>query len=167
MQEIEALKRRLEQLTALVGRNATPAEPSPDEVDKRISQYTRQIAEAEQKAAVLRDQIEQSKLIDPALLFGASLRPGRPPKWVECVAGGVIVQPERWIIATADLRMASAGKKSRESELFAGAAQAGYVVFLIRPSGYDSFEEARSYAEKLGAQVGFEPVDEGALLRFR
>ncbi len=36
-----------------------------------------------------------------------------------------------------------------------------YLIFAIRPKGIVTFKKARSIAEKIGADIGFEPIEEG------
>jgi hypothetical protein len=40
-----------------------------------------------------------------------------------------------------------------------------YVIFAVRPKGIMTFKKARGVAEKMGIDIGFEPVEEGWNIR--
>ena len=45
------------------------------------------------------------------------------------------------------------------------ADQSRYLIFGVRPEGFDDFERLRSQAESMNIDVGYEPLDDGWRIR--
>lgn len=151
-QELEVKKNRALEL------DKTP-EPPP-EVPKDQEQgdeLKRQIAELERQGRNLRRQIEEKSAVDASKIFGGT-DSGKIPQWVECVESAVILQPQGERITVAELE--------KESSVFMRALDRGYLVFMIRPSGFDAFKVARALAAKKNVSIGYEPIDSDWVLKF-
>ncbi len=128
------------------------------ELDRRITEARRQLQEAERKIEELKKKIDDRKFVDPLRIFGGS-GSVKNPQWIECVRDAVVLQPQGERITVEQLK--------NKSSSFTQTARRSYLVFLIRPQGFDSFEQARELAQSQGAKFGFEPVDDNWALRYR
>jgi hypothetical protein len=116
----------------------------------------RAIAERDRLAARI-DQIRRGREErdrEFTIVPSKPLPPGMPkPVFVECTAGGVVIQPA----GTKFGLNPTAGDRGR---FLSAAGRSGFVVFLIRPGSFDSFAVYRSIVRSDGSlQFGFEPVD--------
>jgi|GEM_PF-2068076 len=75
----------------------------------------------------------------------------RNPLFVECKKYNIIIYPQKNLVSTSELA---------ENNPFASLSQ-NYdaVIFLIRPDGYETFQQANSWTEKLDWKIGYEPVN--------
>ncbi len=79
------------------------------------------------------------------------------PRYIECIAQGVMIHPERTIVPTAEINNPNAAfvrllnqVRNRPSD---------YVIVAVRPDGFDCFEKARIEIEKAGVAIGYEPFN--------
>ncbi len=108
--------------------------------------------------ALLRDRQERQKTFSVTALTGASSGQLRPATFVECAERRAIIQPQ----ATA---LSAASDVSDSQALLAAARRTNYVVFLVRPDGFETFQRYRalllSESQQAGVPIdlGFEPVN--------
>jgi predicted RNase H-like nuclease (RuvC/YqgF family) len=123
-------------------------------LEVQINELRRQIKDLEERIAKWQRELEKrlSNVVDPAELFGASAS-GKNPQWIDCVQDGVVILPQRQKITTDAVK-----KKDRA---LVEAFGRGYAVFLIRPQGFQAFRAARTVAEEMHIDIGFEPYDAG------
>jgi hypothetical protein len=138
--------------------------PGPAEDDlsanQQVDALRAKIDERRQRIDALRMQIEEAKFVPVAKLYGKASGFGKEPQWVECVEKAILLQPQGRRIALEEL------DKSPETFLKV-VRQFGYVVFLVRSNGFESFVKARRLTEKQeGVQVGYEPIDIAWGLKF-
>ncbi len=78
------------------------------------------------------------------------------PVFIECVQDKLIIYPQLFETTLAEIQ-------DRESYfmrlLYDLDRNQSYVIFAIRPNGYDIFKKARGIAEGLDVDIGFEPLD--------
>lgn len=87
------------------------------------------------------------------------------PRYVECVHDGLILHPERTPVALADMENDGGPWKSA-LQAVAQNADRQYVVFLIRPDGLESFNQAKAMADRREVDTGYEPVYAAGPIRF-
>lgn len=164
--QLERMRREEAELLAEVQRMranahapALPASPAirEEESARRVAELKERIAELERQKRNLLQRIEDRKGVDANSLFPGRER-ARKPQWVECVAETAVLQPQGQQFTLADLKSGGAA--------FAKAITTGYVVFLVRPTGFQSFYEGRKIALQHNLAFGYEPVDAGWKLRF-
>ena len=127
--------------------------------EAHLADAKRQVAEADRREEEIRGEIHDKKtLFDPRRIFGAG-KTGDRPQLVECVQGGVLLVPQGERISVGNLGSAPS---------FIQAVNGRYVVFLVRPTGYDAFVSARTAAEQHGAtHLGYEPIGQDWQLKYR
>jgi hypothetical protein len=81
--------------------------------------------------------IEEKRSVVVGQIYGG-IGSGEKPQWVECIKEGVILQPQGRRIDLAGLNNSPA--------LLQAIRQTGYVVFLVRPQGFEAFQHARALA---------------------
>jgi hypothetical protein len=119
------------------------------EAEFRAAEVRRQIDAADQKISELKIAIQDSenKDLDVTRLGGSM----KNPQFIECVDGQIVLQPQGTQI---DIK-AIKGSDSK----FVSAVRQREVFFLVRPSGFKSFDAALAAAENLSATIGYEPID--------
>jgi len=107
--------------------------------------------------AALRERKKRMKVFSVTSLSGGSRRV-RKAMFAECTADGIIVQPVK--------RRLSMNINTRDQSTFLSIVrQIRYVVFLIRPDGFESFRRYRALVisqNRLSNEpidIGFEPVN--------
>jgi exonuclease VII large subunit len=149
------------QIAELVGRvtelekNLVGRTNSAKEAEFQVADARRQINEADHSIEQLQQTIQDKQKMD-VLKLGGSMK---DPQIVECVKDEVVLQPQGARISIRSIK----GSDSK----FVNAVRQKEVFFLVRPSGYESFDAALMAAQNLGATVGYEPVDEDWPLKFR
>lgn len=156
-EEIEKLQGETENVDSL-GKEKEKLREQLDELRERLDEAKATRNRLRKKLAELRrwrDEEENKHELCPA----KPLPPGRPkPVFLECNANDVVIQPE----GTKLRGKPRAGDRKR---FLAMAQKTGYVVFLIRPSGFHSFKHYRQLVHSHNnrsdesIQFGFEPVD--------
>ncbi|MBL7040049.1 MAG: hypothetical protein ISR77_15535 [Pirellulaceae bacterium] len=96
---------------------------------------------------------------DVTQIQGTGERDAPTPVYVECLAEGATIQPENTLF--------SASPNEQERQAFLKAAKrTGYVLFLIRPSGFASFGQYRDLVlsdrgdSGKSIDFGYEPVNQ-------
>ncbi len=85
-----------------------------------------------------------------------SLKRSKQPVFVECVKDSLIIYPQLLETKLSELQ----DRKSYFMRLLYNMDRnKRYVIFAIRPSGYEIFKKARGIAEGLDVDIGFEPLD--------
>ncbi|MGH9199112.1 MAG: hypothetical protein ACRD1T_25705, partial [Acidimicrobiia bacterium] len=129
-----------------------------NQVSQAIDELQREITQAEREAERLHGQVEQAQGVPASALYGKRGL-GKNPQWVECTEAGAVLQPQGQRFTLEEL--------NQSSEAFGQAIkEKGYVVFLVRPGGFEAFVLARASAAAQEVKFGFEPVDEAWVLKF-
>ena len=152
-EEIERLKEKLARLE----KQDFSKEKEMAAIKQEIKKYQAKIAKVNKEIAVLKAKIKEAEkgYIDVGRL-GGSLQIENP-LYIECVKEGLIIQPKGKTVSLAEIE--SLFKRIIEGEYC--------VVFLVRPSGFESFLKAREIAEKKeGLTIGYEPIDSSWKLKF-
>ncbi len=132
---------------------------SLEELRARVAAAEKQRTESStQLDALKQSQAQQEKILSVMALSGKHKTNTRPATFVECVADGVLLQPrqERFSIRPAAAERGAFTTSIKETD---------YVVFLIRPDGFESFWQYYRLARSanVGAEtsidVGYEPVN--------
>jgi hypothetical protein len=141
------------------GKSAPPV--APDDWEARLARqraaWEASQAESQQLAAQLaqlqRRPDPSTKTVRVERIRGTQAWHAPDPVYVECDATGVILQPAG--------RHFSASPNAEQRDAFLQAAQrSGYVLFLIRPAGFESFRQYRA-AVAAGRQASGKPIDFG------
>jgi len=98
---------------------------------------------------------EERKKVRVLEISGTRTRHSRKPVFVECSAGNAIVQPE-------GRKLGAYPGSDDKATFLACARRTGYVVLLVRPDGFQCFENYREVVEDSGASIdfGYELVNE-------
>ncbi len=118
------------------------------EEQQRIQALRTEAADLERRIAALRASIEAAR---QTANIGRAAE-ATTSQIVECVRGGIILEPQQTQIAFSAL----------QGSVLASLARKRGVYFLVRPSGFESFIAARDIARSAGKVVGYEPVQPGA-----
>jgi predicted RNase H-like nuclease (RuvC/YqgF family) len=162
--QLSALQRRSTELQAQIAEkdsrltdlNSQLAgkEGAAKEAEFQTSEVRRQLGVAGQTISELRSAIADKQKMDVTKLGGSM----KNPQYVECLDGEIVLQPQGDRIGVKAIKGSDAK--------FVSAVRRREVFFLVRPSGFKSFDAALAAAENLGATVGYEPVDADLPLRF-
>ncbi len=132
---------------------------SLEELRTRVAAAERRRAELNAEFDTLKQsQAKQEKILSVTALSGKHRTNTRPATFVECVADGVLLQPhqERFSMRPAALERGA---------FTASIGKTDYVVFLIRPDGFESFWQyyrlvrAANASSRTAIDVGYEPVN--------
>ncbi|MGA8027963.1 MAG: hypothetical protein WB992_12545 [Bryobacteraceae bacterium] len=146
------LARRVEEHRRELSEAEAKARRSQEEqrrVAERLKSLRTQAADLERRIAALQASIEEAKRATRTAHPGTQ---NLAPQFVECVRGGIILQPQAIHIASAAL----------DNGLLGSSARQHGVYFLVRPTGFESFITARRIARASGVVVGYEPSRSGA-----
>ena len=145
----------------------SPARPAPPAVAApsvaEHARLTRAIAEADAKIRALEEQVTVKARIQVSDLVPTGTR--RPAVFVECTADGAWIMPER-------RRLAATAPAPDGQSLLSKLDVTHFAVFLVRPSGFQTFAAYRAVIERHNATTGttidygFEPVDAGWQLAY-
>ena len=138
-----------------LGTQLAGKETAVKEAEFRVGDVRRQLGVADETAKELRRAIEEKEKMDVRRLGGSM----KDPQFVECRKSEVVLQPQGERITVQSIKSSDAR--------FVAAVRKKEVFFLVRPSGFESFDAALIAAENLGATVGYEPVDEDWPIKFR
>jgi len=155
--EIAELERTLEQLRS-AGKDRPGQVASKQELERRLRE-----AQQEQRRLVaeldkVQREIEDKEKIHVVTELGAGARHTRKPVYVECVGSGVILQP-------AGTQLGGDPGDADRNAFVSAASRTGYVVFMIRPDGFRSFNNYRRIITLVNQEspgkldCGFEPVN--------
>jgi predicted RNase H-like nuclease (RuvC/YqgF family) len=128
---------------------------SAKEAEFQVADARRQIDEADRSIDQLQQSIKDKQKVD-VLKLGGSMK---DPQIVECVKDEIVLQPQGARVSIRSIKGSDAK--------FVNAVRQKEVFFLVRPSGYESFDAALIAAQNLRATVGYEPVDEDWPMKFR
>ncbi|MDQ6665604.1 MAG: hypothetical protein M3Z23_14580 [Acidobacteriota bacterium] len=125
----------------------------------RLIESQKQLAALDKKAGELRQEIiDRKTLFDPQRIFGGA-KTGGTPQWVECAKDLIVLIPQAERISLDKLKKGSSFDK---------AVTGKYVVFLVRPNGFETFNVARAAAEENGAEgLGYEPIDAAWQVKYK
>lgn len=164
-QRLEDLQRKLAALAP--GPENQPAGeqakgPSAEELARRIAEANRRLEQQrlknEQAQAELDGLRQETSPTDPRIrvenIAGSTdWQSPSNPLYVECDDEGVVFQPE-------NVRASATPDGSEKTRFTQLARQRGYVLFLIRPSGYTSFHHYRALAVQENVFYGYEPINQ-------
>lgn len=129
---------------------------SRSEAEERATRLTAEIDALKQQLHGVQREIEEKDQVHAQQLVPSGSR--RPSVFVECDAQGIWLMPDRTPLD------AAAPSAARETFL-SRVKTKGYVVFLIRPNGFTSFERYREILTSYNATAaqaldfGYEPVN--------
>jgi predicted RNase H-like nuclease (RuvC/YqgF family) len=149
--QIAAKEARLAEL----GGQLAGKEGAVKEAEFHTADLRRQLEAADETIKDLKNAIEDKQKIDVTKLGGSM----KNPQYVECLDGAIVLQPQGDRISIQAIK----GSDSK----FVAAVRRREVFFLVRPNGFESFDAALASAEKVGATVGYEPVDADWPVKFR
>ncbi|AFY59317.1 hypothetical protein [Synechococcus sp. PCC 6312] len=81
----------------------------------------------------------------------------KTPRYVECLARGVLIHPQRTLVPTAQLDSPTAAFTKLVNQIKSRPSE--YIIVAVRPDGFDCFEKARAVVEQAGVAIGFEPFN--------
>ena len=84
------------------------------------------------------------------------------PLYVECDGQGIVLQPE-------NQRLPSHPNTEQEDHFLRVVRERKYVLFLIRPNGFQSFRKYRGLLEEKAEEIdyGYEPIPQDAVVDYR
>ncbi|MBR8827636.1 MAG: hypothetical protein DSM107014_06955 [Gomphosphaeria aponina SAG 52.96 = DSM 107014] len=88
------------------------------------------------------------------------------PRYIECLKNGVIIYPSEVFVPLADLSKPNGALDQLLQEISSKKHQE-YLIVAIKPDGIEVFQEVRYLVEKLGIDLGYEPIDEGWKLKIQ
>jgi hypothetical protein len=181
--ELEAELARLDQLLAALSEEARQDRSAADSAAGAAKEKRDQVERARERIDALRAELDKTKLdaeklrqdVDvltarknellkqkeankrrgPLLLPGAD-GGGLQPVFVECRGEGVVIHPDQQIHPTATLAQADSPFGRFLDRVRKSKSQ--YVLFVVRPLGFDTFYTAQEAAEKAGVKMGWEPL---------
>lgn len=170
--ELVALRRKVAELEAII-RQLQALRAEGAEREKERQDLAKKLSEAEElhrRFAAERDRAREEaqqahKTYSVTALNAGGVQRDRPALFAECQAGGITLQPGGKVLG---IRMETGEQQS----FLSLAKQAGHVVFLIRPDGFDSFYRYRSLLMSENrrstrpVEMGFEPVDADWILKY-
>lgn len=124
--------------------------------ETKIRQLKEQIESLKREIAGVQREVDVKERVQVKNLIPSGSR--RPAVFVECDAQGVWMMPERKLLET------SASDAAREAFLTRVRSK-GYVVFLIRPDGFNAFRKFRELVETHNRasinklEYGYEPIN--------
>ncbi|MDQ6707720.1 MAG: hypothetical protein M3Z85_17300 [Acidobacteriota bacterium] len=129
------------------------------EAQARLIESQKQLAALDKRAEELRQEIiDRKTLFDPQRIFGGP-KAGGTAQWVECAKDSIVLIPQAERISLDKLKKGSSFDK---------AVTGKYVVFLVRPNGFETFNVARAAAEENGAErLGYEPIDAAWQVKYK
>lgn len=144
--QLQGLIREREKLLAQMEQRRRE-EATLEELEKKLAE-ARKRREELQKTLLARE--EEKKTINPKRAFAGTLRLENP-MFVECKQATVIIYPQEKTITLAELTRANPYQEllSRHDG----------VVFMVRPTGYETFEKSLNLVQKLGTRICYEPID--------
>jgi len=80
----------------------------------------------------------------------------RRPVYMICSSAGILIGEELLPIPESHEQFKALSRAIKHAVESAG--EGGYVLALIRPDGYKSFERLRDVVDNLGFRLGYEPV---------
>lgn len=138
---------------------------SRSELEPRIAEAKTEAERLEKALGGLKKQREQNKkTFDVRALYGGPMRQ-RAAVFVECGGNGVIIQPQ-------GKQLSRSAEPTEQRTLLSLARKTGYVVFLVRPDGLESFRRYRQVvvsqnnATEAAIDLGYEPVDSDWVLTY-
>lgn len=148
----KALEEKRKQWTAMsrIGPTDDLAQRTMARLKKEIQAADERLQQLEKLRERLAAQKGEEDQFNPWKDFkGAELL--RNPLFVECKKYSIIIYPQKTLVSTSELA---------DNNPFAGLSQ-NYdaVIFLIRPDGYETFQQANSWSEKMNWKIGYEPVN--------
>ncbi|WP_013322209.1 hypothetical protein [Gloeothece verrucosa] len=87
------------------------------------------------------------------------------PNYIECKGDGVIIYPSKKLVKKANLYSPSSPFKTL-LEKVKNHKNKEYLIVVVRPDGFDIFQEIREVIEKQGIDMGYEPIEEGIKVKF-
>jgi hypothetical protein len=124
-----------------------------EQEQQRIHSLRAEAAELESRIAILRRRLETAQQARPT---GFATEQPLAPQFVDCVQGGVILEPQQVRISFREM----------SNGVLASLARERGIYFLVRSTGFESFIAARMIARAAGGVsggvVGYEPKESGA-----
>lgn len=164
MEELEKLRAEIAELERTLERLRLAAKDRPGQLASK-QELERKLQEAQRERERLVAELDkvQREIEDKKKEYWVPELPGgtrhtRKPVYVECTAGGAILQPAGTLLG------GDPDDNDRRAFLSA-ASRTGYVVFLIRPDGFRSFNNYRRIVTSVNQEspgkldCGFEPVN--------
>jgi hypothetical protein len=123
-------------------------------MEHKLAEARSALASLDQSNEELRRSLQEKRTVRT----GEGRKGSQRSLLVECNATGIVVLPEGRRIAFADIE---------KDPFLPSSFHQAMILFLIRPTGFASFEVIRGVAEKYRALgVGYEPIDEDWLLQY-
>lgn len=101
---------------------------------------------------------QQALLAIPESEAGEAAATGKGAVYVECREDGVTVYPGNQFISEDEMAAPNSEFRQFLSQLEPGGEEIVYL--LIRPSGVEVFDQARTIIEEEGLDLRYEPIDE-------
>jgi hypothetical protein len=132
-----------------------------DSFEKEIAKLKKAIEEAEKRKKELKKKLLSSErrpgVFNPSKDMLGDL-PLKNPLYVECKENFIELHPEKKVIGIPEL--------NKENPFLHLSNKYDGIVFLIRPSGFKSYEASFTSAEKTKLPICYEPVDAHWVLEF-
>lgn len=162
---LEKLERELEEIAAQIRIKESEFARLPsyvdDTLDKEISKLKKGIEDATRRKKNLEEELARrggaEDIFNPWQYFTGALSLSNP-LFVECKKDILVFHPQKRVVSVSDM--------NKENPFPIESKKHDGIVFLIRPSGFKSFRESFSLAEKTKLPLAYEPVDSDKRLEF-
>ncbi len=163
-QEITRLNQKIAQMTPSAAPGGDPPEegPSLDELRAAIARLNRELEalknkkkQAETELANLGPKRDGPKITIGTIHGSFDWQPPSNPLYVECARRGAVLQPE-------NIRLPVQPDQAAQDRFLRVARQRRYVLFLIRPDGFDAFRAYRPLVMQNKIDFGYEPIPQDA-----
>jgi len=124
-------------------------------LQQEIKRLEAEIEELKRKIAKRKASFDPLQIVPGS---GVEEKVAKNPLWLECVKDAVVVRPQGQTFSVAQLQ--------KKEAAFVSVVRGRYVVLLVRPDGFVSFDAARSLAEPGAQSMGYEPVDAGMEIEY-
>ncbi len=167
--QLDALTReiaRLRNQIAQMERAANPGGRPPEEGQSRadleaeVARIQRDLEtqrqanrEVEQQWQGIRQQPTDPNIRIDRIIGSVNWQPPSNPLYVECDSRGVVLQPE-------DKTLTAHPAPAVRDQFVQQARQRRYVLFLIRPDGFDTFARYRRLVVENNVMYGYEPINQ-------
>jgi len=145
---------------------SNPTGPSLQELAEAIAAakaaleaLVRDIEQAEAERDQLRQETDDPNIRVEEIVGWLPWQPPPRPLYVECDGQGVLLQPE-------GVRLPLWPSDQQEEQFVRTARQRRYVLFLIRPDGFRSFDRYRPLVKNNNVDYGYEPINQNGRVSY-
>jgi len=90
----------------------------------------------------------------------------KTPRYIECRSNGVVIYPSEEFVSLSNLERTNSPFQQLLREVRRNRNKE-YLIVAIRPDSFDVFEQVRDLIEAQNIDIGYEPIDEGWILKIQ